>query len=205
MHPRADAKFRAHVAPLLATGETLHAGVRAVTGGFISRQNAAVLAAFALFAAVTVLRFYVIDVKLYGWLDGFLVLLFVVPAILIAHRLHAAARARRGRGSAPKTAEVLRRSTLLMAVTDRRLLVFARKGSTGYGPLLAAYPLKSIGAARRIASRAFPVRLPVVHIALAEGDTLDLELLGIDRPDAFIAALEAARAAGGMARPAAPV
>jgi hypothetical protein len=73
---------------------------------------------------------------------------------------------------------------------------YSRAGvwKSGFGPLLAEFPLRAVRAVRQRKSRALPVRLPVVDIELAEGSTLDLELLAIDRPKDFIAALETARA-----------
>lgn len=191
MHPRAAEKFRRHLAPLLEPGETLLAGARAVTGGYIGRQNASVIVALVLFALSVYAA--VRGGAFAGWLHGLAIVLFILPAILIAQSLHGRARRFAALGAHGAAAEVLRRSALLLAATDRRLLVFARPAwSARFGPPLAAFPLRAV---RERKPRALPMRLPLVDIELAEGAVLDLELLTIDRPAEFLAALEKARAA----------
>jgi hypothetical protein len=191
MHPRAAAAFADHIERHLAPGEEIEAGVRAVTGGFVRRQNMAVLGGLTAYGGAIALRFAALDWRFYGWLEALLLPVFIVPAILLAHRRHARARARIG-GAAPGDS-VRRQSALLLAVSDRRLLVFARKGSARFGELLADYPLRAIRAVRRVPARAFPVRLPAIEIELVRDGTIDLELLAIDRAEDFLEALDEGR------------
>jgi hypothetical protein len=195
MHPSAAKRFDAHVAPLLRQGEAVEAGVRALTGGYIRRQNIAIIAAVVLFAISVYLA---IEADVFtGWLHGLAIVAFVLPALLIARWLHRRARRRAARGVHGAAAAMLRASALLLAVTNRRLLVFARdEWRARFGPLLADLPLRAVRTVRRRPSRAFPARLPLVDLELSDGTTLDLELLTADRPLDFLEALDEARAAG---------
>lgn len=198
MHPRARAKFGRHVARVLQPDEKLLAGVRATTGGYIARQNLAILFSIGACAAYGFYRLFGLGESFGSWEGIGLLSLLLVATISGVQWLHARARAAIVRQAEGETADVLRATTLLLAVTDRRLLVFARSGwqwglgmlRPRFGALLASYAPASIEAIRTGKSRAFPARMPLVHIDLSCGSTLDLELMSFDNPADFLGALE---------------
>jgi hypothetical protein len=181
---------------VLQPGESVHAAVRAMTGGFFVLQNfglwiglvaAGIAWAGFLFGAGVLLNLYE-KVALVG--------VTVLVGTAVARALHVRARRAIAAKHPGAAAEALKRTSIFVALTDRRLLLFEDRFLWRPGEFVAGFPMSEIRSF--LAGKGFlslTTRYNTLQIELRDGGIFDLELTRPSEAKVFLAALEARRIA----------